>query len=57
MLSGKDWRISIIRHITSLILNELDWTLGMATHEGQEINCRMADSGWIKIPLDKSMTK
>jgi hypothetical protein len=56
MSSGKDWRISIIRHRTSSILNlDLTGLTGWSTHEIQETNCRMADSGWIKLPLDKSM--
>jgi hypothetical protein len=55
MSSGKDWRISIIRHKTSSILNlNLTGLSGWPTHESQEINCRMDDSGWIKLPLDKS---
>jgi hypothetical protein len=56
MSSGKEWRISIIRHITPSTLN-LDLT-GLSrwlTHEVQEKRCRMDDSGWINIPLDKSM--
>jgi hypothetical protein len=56
MSSRKDWRISIIRHITSSILNpDLTGLSGWWTHEGQETKCRMDNSGWIKIPLGKSM--
>jgi hypothetical protein len=56
MSSRKDRRISIIKHRTSVILNpNLTRLSGWSTHESQETNYRMADSGWIKIPLDKSM--
>jgi hypothetical protein len=56
MSSGKDWRISIIRHITSSILNsDLTGLSGWLTHEGQETKCKMDDSSWIKLPLQKRM--
>jgi hypothetical protein len=56
MPSRKDRRISIIRHRDSSILNlDLTGLSGWPTHEGQEKNSRMVDSGWIKIPLDKGM--
>jgi hypothetical protein len=45
-------------HKSSLILNpNLIGLLGWSTHESQEINYRMVDSGWIKLPLDKIMKK
>jgi hypothetical protein len=34
--------------------SELDWTLDMVTHEIQETNCRKVESGWVKLPLEKS---
>jgi hypothetical protein len=54
--SGTDKRISVIRQRTSLISNKdliglLGWS-GMR----EETNCRKADSGWVKIPLDNSTT-
>ena len=53
---GKDWRISIIKHGTSSILNpDLTRLMGWLTHEIQETNYRMADSGLIKLPFDKIM--
>jgi hypothetical protein len=56
ILSWKDWRILIIRHITSSILNlDLTGLTGWPTHESQETNYRMVKLGWIKLPLDKSM--
>jgi hypothetical protein len=56
MLLGKQWKISIIRHITSSILNQdLTGLLGCPTHEIQETKCKMANLGWIKLPLEKSM--
>jgi hypothetical protein len=58
MSSGKEWRISIIRDKTSLILNlNLTRLSGWTTHEGHEINYKMDKLGWIKLPLDKSITK
>jgi hypothetical protein len=46
----------MIRQRTSSILNlDLTGLMGWPTHESQETNCRKADSGWIKLPLDKSM--
>jgi hypothetical protein len=46
----------MIRQRTSSILNlDLTGLTGWPTHEIQETNCRMADSGWIKLPLEKSM--
>jgi hypothetical protein len=42
MSSGKDWRISIIRHKTSSILNlDLTRLMGRSTHESQETNCKI----------------
>ena len=56
MSSGKDKRISITKHKTSLILNSnLTGFSGWPTHEIQETNCRKANSDWVKLPLDKSM--
>jgi hypothetical protein len=40
---------------TSSFLNlDLIGLLGWMTHEIQEINYRKVDSGWVKLPLDKS---
>jgi hypothetical protein len=53
MPSGKDHRISIIRHETSMILNmKLAGLLGWMTHEIQEINYRMAESWLDKTSLE-----
>jgi hypothetical protein len=58
MSSRKDRRISIIMHMNSLILNlNLTRLSGWPTHESQEIDCKMADSGWIKLPFEKIMKK
>jgi hypothetical protein len=50
----KDKRISMIRQRTSLIL-KIDWTFEMAGSRGQETKCRKAESGCVKLPLDKIM--
>jgi hypothetical protein len=40
---------------TSSILNlDLTGLSGWSTHEIQETNYKKVDSGWLKIPLDKS---
>ena len=45
----------MIIHRTSSISNMyLTGLSGWLTHESQEKNYRKAESGWVKIPLDKS---
>jgi hypothetical protein len=58
MLWGKEYRISIIKHINLLILNlNLTGLSRWLIHESQEIKFRVADLGWKNIPLDKKMKK
>jgi hypothetical protein len=45
----------MIRQRTSSISNlDLTGLSGWPTHESQDINRRKANSGWVKLPLDKS---
>jgi hypothetical protein len=50
---GKYCRIAMIRKRNSLILN-LTGLTRWSTHESKETKCRKSNSGWIKLPLDKS---
>jgi hypothetical protein len=44
----------MIRKRTSSILNlDLTRLIGWSTDENQETKCKMVDSGWIKLPLEK----